>query len=281
VQATEKGLVVTGNNLTTQTTVRVDGVPLPTRLARKDQVVARLTPGQVSEGSDVRVDLADGLRESNALLLTVRRPSLTRLYPASTAAGRAFNMRADGSAVLTIDGQGVGDGTVVLFDSVRLPTTAKTERWLTAMVAPSLIAQPGRHTVRLRNAFGDSNALEFEVTAPTPLDPFGGPPVEVPPISGPPPQALALDSIAPPRARVGQGFNVQPGGHSALALTVRDAVPGTVVVFGNLPLATTFGSDHLLTAIVPTELLQQPGRYPVYLKYDATESNRLEFVIDR
>jgi hypothetical protein len=66
-----------------------------------------------------------------------------------------------------------------------------------------------------------------------------------------------------------------------LALTVRNAVPGTVVVFGNVPLATTFGSDHLLTAVVPAELTRQAGRYPIYLKYDATDSNRLEFEVER
>jgi hypothetical protein len=204
---------VTAQNVTPQTVVRVDGAPLPTRVVRQDQVLARVAPGLLRDGS-VRVELSDGMRQSNALSLSVRRPSLTRLYPSSTAAGRAFSMRADGSSLLTLDSLGAGPGTRVTFDDAPLVAAASSERWLTAVVPPELIARPGQHTVKLRNAFGDSNALAFEVTAPAPLDPFGGPPVEAPPVSGPLPGPLALEAISPAKTRVGHGFNVQPGGHS-------------------------------------------------------------------
>ena len=80
MQSTDRGLVITGRNLTPQTTVRVDGVMLPTRMVGKDRLLARLAPGLLPDGRAVQVDLTDGMRESSALPLLVRRPSLTRLY---------------------------------------------------------------------------------------------------------------------------------------------------------------------------------------------------------
>ena len=189
-------------------------------------------------------------------------------------------MRADGSAILAVESDGAEEGTVVFFDGVALPTTASSAGWLTATVAPRLIARPGVDSVRLRNASGESNALEFEVTPPAPLDPFGGPAVEAPPLSGPSLAPCRWRRSCPPKRALGKALTCSrgalgPGADGA------ECCAGTVVVFGNVPLATTFGSDHLLTAIVPAELMQQPGRYPVYLKYDATDSNRLEFVVER
>ncbi len=280
VQPSEKGLVVVAQNVTPQTVVRVDGTTLPTRLIGKDRLLGRLSPRLLPNGKDVQVALTDGLRESNALSLAVRRPALTRLYPSSTPAGRAFDLRPDGTSVLTVDSEGAGPETTVLFDSVPLQTAFASERWLQAAVPPDLIARPGRHTVTLRNVLGESDPLAFEVTEPVPLEPFGGPPVEVPPLSGPLPGPLTLDAVMPAKTRVGQTFNRQPDGHAAMALDVENAVRGTVVVFGNVPLATTYGSDHLLTAIVPAELYRTPGSYPIYLKYGDSESNRLEFVVE-
>ena len=121
-------------------------------------------------------------------------------------------MRADGSAILAVESDGAEEGTVVFFDGVALPTTASSAGWLTATVAPRLIARPGVHSVRLRNASGNRMRWSSRLTPPAPLDPFGGPAVEAPPLSGPLPGPLSLETILPAKTRVGQGFNVQPGG---------------------------------------------------------------------
>jgi hypothetical protein len=55
--------------------------------------------------------------------------------------------------------------------------------------------------------------------------------------------------------------------------------PATIIVLGDTPLETTYGSDRLLTARVPAALYGRPGSYPVYLRDSTGESSRLEFVV--
>jgi len=86
--------------------------------------------------------------------------------------------------------------------------------------------------------------------------------------------------ISPSGARVGQGFNVQPNGESAISVETENATRGTVIVFGNRPLVTAYGSPSWLTALVPTDLLTTPGQHDVYLQSGETESNRLPFVVE-
>jgi hypothetical protein len=91
---------------------------------------------------------------------------------------------------------------------------------------------------------------------------------------------LLLEALRPASTRVGEGFNVQPDGQAALAVDAQHAVPGTVIVWDGTPLATSYGSERRLTALVPAELYSHPGRYEVYLRDRALESNRLEFAVE-
>ncbi len=91
---------------------------------------------------------------------------------------------------------------------------------------------------------------------------------------------LLLEALRPASTRAGVPFNVQPEGQAALAVDAQHAVPGTVIVWDGTPLATSYGSERWLTALVPAELYSRPGRYEVYLRDQALESNRLEFVVD-
>ena len=91
---------------------------------------------------------------------------------------------------------------------------------------------------------------------------------------------LVLRKLGPDRTRVGQGFNLQPNGESALSVDVDNAAPGTVILLNGAPLATVFGNEHWLTASVPPSAYSRPGRYEIYLKNPVSESNRLEFVVE-
>jgi hypothetical protein len=86
--------------------------------------------------------------------------------------------------------------------------------------------------------------------------------------------------LHPSRTRSDQIFNIQPNGQAALAVDTENATPDTIIIFGNVPLTTTYGGPTLLTAIVPRELYAQPGRYTVHLRNRAGESNRLEFIVE-
>jgi hypothetical protein len=101
-----------------------------------------------------------------------------------------------------------------------------------------------------------SNVIEFVVSeeaAPAPAS--------VPPDSDGP-RLLRLGTCW---TRPGQRFNVQPNGESALWVGCENASMRTRIVFGGVPLETGFGGPNLLTAFVPSELIEKPARVPVYL----------------
>jgi hypothetical protein len=114
-----------------------------------------------------------------------------------------------------------------------------------------------------------------DATDGPPLTPT--PAAQTPTASAPRPVLLALH---PPVTTAGAAFNVQPDGQSALAADTLNAASGVAVVFNGEPLATVFGSDRLLTAVVPAELYSTPGRYPVYLVQDGVQSNTIEFLVE-
>jgi SAM-dependent methyltransferase len=86
--------------------------------------------------------------------------------------------------------------------------------------------------------------------------------------------------LMPARTSVGAPFNRQASGSSALAIACSDARLDSVVIFGTTALETTFGSEELLTAIVPKELLSRPGEHDVFIRQNGVDSNRLRFVVD-
>jgi hypothetical protein len=87
---------------------------------------------------------------------------LTKLYPASTIAGQAFNAQLDGSAALSVNAQGALAGTVIIFGGVELDTVYGKDV-LTALVPADLYANPGTLEVFLRYQGTESNRLPFVV----------------------------------------------------------------------------------------------------------------------
>lgn len=102
-----------------------------------------------------------------------------------------------------------------------------------------------------------SNTIDFvATTGPVPEL------VTLPPSGG---TALVLRRLGDQGAAPGQLFNVQPGNVSGLWLECENATKETVIVFGGIPLATTFESPTLLTAPLAPELYAAEGRHPVFL----------------
>jgi hypothetical protein len=128
------------------------------------QLLARLPTTQRDDHTRVDAFLADGIRRSNSISVSLAPAVITDVQPRTTSVGVAFVPQPDGTSVLSITCDGGGPGDVVLFDDTALPTIYGNEHWLVATVRPELLARPGRHTIRLRNMFGVSNRIDFEVT---------------------------------------------------------------------------------------------------------------------
>jgi hypothetical protein len=76
---------------------------------------------------------------------------------------------------------------------------------------------------------------------------------------------LALLAVHPSSARVGEGFNVQPDGQSALSIDCEGAGAWTTVVMDGVELFTTYGGPRWVTALVPRHLLDRSGSRSIVL----------------
>lgn len=101
-----------------------------------------------------------GMQESPAVL--------RGLYPASTVAGRPFNVQRHGDAAIGVRCANARKSTKIVFGTQALATVYGSESHLTARVPTSLYAQPGKIPVLLRDERGESNSLEFTVARTPP-----------------------------------------------------------------------------------------------------------------
>jgi hypothetical protein len=93
---------------------------------------------------------------------------------------------------------------------------------------------------------------------------------------GPP----VLLELYPPYAVAGQGFNVQPDGQSALAVTCKNLHPPAEIVLGDRAMPTVSGKNTcLLTTTIPKTFLDKPGAYPIFIRDRAGVSDRRQFVV--
>ncbi len=95
-----------------------------------------------------------------------------------------------------------------------------------------------------------------------------------------PPAGLKIKRLHPPGTSAGQSFNHQPGIGSALVVDCENATPGTVIMMGATMLTTSYGSQTMLSGLVPPGLYEVAGAQQVYLLNDFGESNRAEFVVE-
>src|SRR5437016_11156618 len=127
---------------------------------------------------------------------------IDRLDPDHTTQGKAFNVQPDGQSALAITGVDIPKGSAVLWNDQALMTVGGGSLgWTAATIPTKLYATPGTAKITVRGPDGGvtSNMLEFTVFAQ----------------SGPPP---AITELYPGGAVAGKGFNLQPGGGSALAV---------------------------------------------------------------
>jgi hypothetical protein len=90
-------------------------------------------------------------------------PILGSVSPASTPSGVSFNVQPDGSSAISIECERAIPGTEVIFDGVPIPAFLGTDRWMSANVPARFLTKVGVHTIRLRNAQGESDSIVFTV----------------------------------------------------------------------------------------------------------------------
>lgn len=93
-------------------------------------------------------------------------------------------------------------------------------------------------------------------------------------------EPTVLRRLHPSATRVSETFNLQADGSSAIVVECVNATPATVVVMGSTTLATSYGNQNMLSAIVPASLYSEPGRIAVSLLNEFGESNRLDFDVE-
>jgi hypothetical protein len=93
---------------------------------------------------------------------------------------------------------------------------------------------------------------------------------------------LMLKQFGPEDIRAGQVFNKQPNGESAIWAETENATPTTVMVLNGVPLESAPQSEgRAVSAIVPRNLYEKPGEYPLYLLDRKTnrKSNEVKFIV--
>ena len=73
-----------------------------------------------------------------------------------------------------------------------------------------------------------------------------------------------------------------PDGQAAIWTKTENATKTTIIVWGEGKLQTTYGSPQNLTALVPKELYNKPGRFQISLTDTKTgaKSNTVVFIIE-
>jgi hypothetical protein len=168
---------------------------------------------------------------------------------------------------LTIDTENATRSTRLLLNGQALETTFLSPSRLRARLPVDLTTASGTGTVQLSNGFGRSNMLRLVIRTTGPE------------VAGTATAAPVLRRLGTSRIRLGETFNAQADGQSALWVETENAVPETVIYFDGTPLQTAYGGEHSLTAVVPEALLSTPGTSEVYLRYPGGESNRLVFTV--
>jgi len=173
---------------------------------------------------------------------------LTSLSPSSSAAGGP-------DFVLTANGSGFANGSVILWNGFSIPTNFASTSQLTAVVPASFIAAQGSASVAVQNPGGaTSNALTFTIGQGS-----SGAPI--------------ISTLSP---------NSATTGGPAFTLTVQGAnfTVGAAVLWNGGALSTSFVNASQLTAFVPASLIAVQGSANVnVLNPGGTLSNTINFGI--
>jgi hypothetical protein len=166
-------LTVNGSNFISSSSLRWGGASRTTTYVSSTQLTASITANDIASAATVAVTVfnpAPGGGTSNSANFTISGannpvPTLTSLNPPSAVAGgAAFN--------LVVTGTGFGANSVVRWNGAARTTTFTSSTQLQAGILATDVASTGAAQVTVFNPApggGTSNAVTFNVTAPSPL----------------------------------------------------------------------------------------------------------------
>ena len=93
---------------------------------------------------------------------------LRGVSPSRVAAGSGFNVQADGRSAVALSANAARPGTVVVLDGQPLATVYGNAQYLTALIPESVLRNPGRYSLYLRDGERESNRVDFVVIAAPP-----------------------------------------------------------------------------------------------------------------
>ncbi len=226
-------LTIAGTNFVPGAVALVNGTARVTEFVTDTQLRVTVLAQDIDEVGTIGIIVqnpAPGGGTSNALTLSVVNPlpTLTSINPNSAAVNsRGFTM------ILT--GTNFVPGAVVQFNGNNRPTSFVSSTQLNAQIPDSDLATVGTATVRVINpepAGGQSNSLDFTISAPSPLP--------------------RITTISPETVQAGNpGFTLTVNGSGF--------VNSSVVRFNGNSLTTTYVSGTQLTAEVTAENIATAG----------------------
>jgi hypothetical protein len=79
-------------------------------------------------------------------------------------------------------------------------------------------------------------------------------------------KARSIAEVYPSRAYVGEPFQKQPNGFSAISIIGKGLTPKDVIFWDDQPLRTAFGNSTFITAEVPADLLSKPKHVEISVR---------------
>lgn len=173
---------------------------------------------------------------------------IDKLIPEFAMEGQAFQKQPNGASAMSVLGANLTKGSTIKLNGVPLETASGDGTSLAALVPAEKFAKAGSYVVTVETPDGRAtNSLKWTVL----------------PTIGPAPE---IRMMHPDTTVAGKGFNVQPGGFSAMGMTGANFLPGAKVQFDGKELTTNFGRPDQLAIVVPGELFAKPGKFKVTVK---------------
>ncbi len=226
-------LTVNGTNFISTSQVWFGNTLATTTYVSATQLTAAIPASAIAWPRTVGVGVTNGFGSNSAptaFSITGTAPvapTVTSLSPTTTAAGGpAFT--------LTVNGTNFISTSQVYFGDTLEPTTYVSATQVTAAIPASAIAYPGKVRVGVTNGRGlNSTPISFPITGTT----------------APPP---TVTSLSPDTAVAG-------GAAFTLTVTGTNFISTSQVMFGFVPMTTTYVSATQLTAAIPASAITWPG----------------------
>ena len=230
-------LTVTGTNFVGGSTVMWGTTALATTYVGPASLTAAVASAQLASAGPLNVTVKNSSTASSAAsVFTVNGPTITSLSATSMAAGAA-------PFTLTVTGLNFVAGSGVYWGTTLLTTTYIGATSLTASVTSAQLASAGSQGVTVQNSSATSSlAIAFMVGGPT------------------------IASLSPASAAAGgAGFTLTVAGTNFVA--------GSTVMWGAIPLTTTYVGPMSLTAAVLSSQYASAGSPKVTVQNSSTASS--------